>query len=279
MSDGDRSAHSRYHNKTVRERWLEWKSSNGEQAFRYFYNTLSVIVCLGLTATLLFTTAYLPPFSDSGNPTNNEVPRKYIEEGVQDTGAINVVASMILDYRAFDTFGEICVLFVAICAVLALLHRDGPPDTFDTLLREMDLPWPNVILKTTSFLLVTTTMIFGSYVVLNGHLSPGGGFSGGAILGASLILYASAYNPRRALVFMNFKVYCRVVPACLMFYALVKGYSFYSGANHIPSVIPLGTPGNLFSGGLILPLNIAVGSVVACTVYVIFILFSTGELK
>jgi len=134
-----------------------------------------------------------------------------------------------------------------------------------------------VILKATSFVLVAMMMIFGNYVVLNGHLTPGSGFSGGAILGAAFILYASAYGVVRAHPFINFKVCCRTMSVSLIFYALAKGYSFYTGANHIPSGIPLGTPGNLLSGGLILPLNIVVGFVVACTMYVIYILFSTGE--
>ena len=276
MSDHDRTS---YHNKTLLERWLEWKSDNGEEAFRYFYNSLSAITCLALTAVMLFTVIRLPSFGDPNNPANNEVPQKYVEEGIQDTGALNVVASMILDYRAFDTFGEACVLFVAACAALILLRRKGPPDAFDTLLYEMREPRQNVILKTTSFLLVAMIMVFGCYVIMNGHLSPGGGFSGGAILGASLVLFSSAYGTERAILFINFKVYCRIVPACLLFYAFAKGYSFFIGANKISSIIPLGTPGNLLSGGLIMPLNIAVGIVVACTLYVIYILLSTGEFK
>ena len=186
---------------------------------------------------------------------------------------------MILDYRAFDTFGEACVLFVAVCAVMILLRHDGPLDTFDFHLYEMNEPRQNPILKTTAFILVAMIMVFGCYIVLNGHLSPGGGFSGGAIFGASLVLYASAYGTARARLFINFRVYCRVVPVCLLFYAGAKGYSFYTGANHISSHIPLGTPGNLLSGGLIMPLNIAVGLVVALTLYAIYILFSTGEFK
>ena len=277
MSSHDRGNRPRYHNKKVRERWQEWKADKGEQAFRYFHNTLSAIICLCITGVLLFTVASLPPFGDPNNPTNNEVPRKYIEEGVQDTGAINIVAAMILDYRSFDTFGEACLLFVAVCAILALLRRHGPPDAFDTLLYEMEEPRENVILKTTAFPLVTMIMIFGCFLVLNGHLTPGSGFSGGAILGASLVLYVSAYGTARARTFFNLKVFNRTVSSCLIFYAVGKGYSFYMSSNSLPSGIPLGTPGNLLSAGLIMPLNIAVGLVVACTVYVIYILFSTGE--
>jgi multicomponent Na+:H+ antiporter subunit B len=65
----------------------------------------------------------------------------------------------------------------------------------------------------------------------------------------------------------------------MLFYAIAKGYSFFAGANGIPTGIPKGVPGTLLSGGLIMPLNIAVGLIVACTVYVLYILFSTGELK
>ena len=261
------------------ERLAKWKAENGGHAFRRLYVTLSVIVCLCLASALFVMVSRLPPFGEPGNPSNNEVPKKYIEEGVQDTGAINVVAGMILDYRAFDTFAESCVLFVAVCAIITLLQHDGSPDAFDSLLHDMEEPRQNVILKTTAFLLVPMILIFGCYVILNGHLSPGGGFSGGAIIGAALILYANAYGTKRAERFINFKVYSIIVSVCLIFYSLAKGYSFYTGANDIPSVILLGTPGNLLSSGLILPLNIAVGLIVACTAYVICMLFSKGELS
>ena len=59
-------------------------------------------------------------------------------------------------------------------------------------------------------------------------------------------------------------------------YALAKGYSFFTRANHLPSGIPKGTPGAILSGGLILPLNICVGLVVACTMYHFYTLFRKG---
>jgi multicomponent Na+:H+ antiporter subunit B len=62
-----------------------------------------------------------------------------------------------------------------------------------------------------------------------------------------------------------------------LFYGIAKGYSFMTGAAHIDSFIPIGVPGRILSGGLILPLNIAVGIVVACTMYGLYSLFSEGE--
>ena len=64
----------------------------------------------------------------------------------------------------------------------------------------------------------------------------------------------------------------------LSFYAISKTYSFYTGANHIHSIIPKGIPGNLISSGLILPLNICVGIVVACTMFGFYSLFDREEI-
>lgn len=51
-----------------------------------------------------------------------------------------------------------------------------------------------MILQKVAGFLVPLIIIFGIYVILNGHLSPGGGFSGGAIIGAGLILYLNAFG-------------------------------------------------------------------------------------
>ena len=64
----------------------------------------------------------------------------------------------------------------------------------------------------------------------------------------------------------------------LMFYALSKGFIFFTGANGIDNGIPTGRFGAILSGGLLLPLNIAVGLVVACTMYVLYTLFRKGDL-
>ena len=68
--------------------------------------------------------AYLPNFGGADNPINNEVAQRYIEQGIQESGAVNIVTGMILFYRAFDTFGESTVLFSAASAVLILLRID-----------------------------------------------------------------------------------------------------------------------------------------------------------
>ncbi len=250
--------------------------------FRGVYSVMSVILCAVIIWVFLWTTVHLPPFGGADNPANNEVPRRYIESGLAETGAVNFVTGMILDYRAFDTFGESCVLFIASCCVLVLLRIDPVDEHSRARVRKQQEndrvfePKNDVILQKAAFILVPLILIFGIYIVLNGHLSPGGGFSGGAVLGSGLILYLNAFGFQKTERFFTEKVYRRVTLCALTFYCLAKSYSFFTGANHLESGIPLGTPGAILSSGLILPLNICVGLVVMCTMYAFYTLFRKG---
>ncbi len=264
-----------------------WSRTKGRKLMNTLYALLSVVICLSIIYVLLVTVSDLPRFGDEHNPINNEVSERYIEDGLQETGAVNIVTGMILDYRAFDTLGESHVLFIAACSVLILLRvtqekkRDGSASQ-EKLDAEMDdrvyEPKNDIILQKAATLLVPLILLFGIYIILNGHLSPGGGFSGGAVMGAGLILYLNAFGFERTERFFTFKTF-KVISFCaLAFYALAKSYSFFTGANHLESGIPLGTPGAILSSGLILPLNIAVGMVVCCTMYAFYTLFRKGDM-
>ncbi len=240
------------------------------------YNIFSIGFCVVLAVMLLMAVSNLPQFSDADNPVNNEVAERYIEKGLEETGAVNIVTGMILDYRAFDTLGESHVLFVATCAVLLLLRKSKEEAERDISDRVYE-PKNDVILQTVAKILVPPIMIFGIYVILCGHLGPGGGFSGGAIVGAGLILYLNAFGFAKTERFFTAKTY-RIMSICALgTYALCKSYSFYTGANEIESIIPLGTPGNILSSGLIFILNICVGVVVAGTMYTFYCMFRKGD--
>ncbi len=264
----------------VIEKVFDTEHNKFYKRFFSFYKVTAVVCCIALIAILLLAVSYLPPVGDALNPVNNEVAAKYIEDGLQDTGAVNIVTGMILDYRAFDTFGESNVLFIATCTVLILMRNDkkeepdkkrkGEKPTYEYELKS------DSILQKITMVLFPIIVIFGIYVILNGHISPGGGFSGGAIIGAGLILYANAYGFEKTQKFFTEKTYKWISFSALTFYCLAKSYSFYMGAHHLESGIPLGTPGDIISAGLILPLNICVGLVVACTMYAFFALFRKG---
>ena len=267
--------------KKLKERIYDTRHNSEVVVFRKFYRVASVLFCICLVIMLLAAVSGLPTFGNPDNPVNNEVAARYIENGLQETGAVNIVTGMILDYRAFDTLGESHVLFIATCTVLILLRHDKSKKGSHGIGYEMEEdriyePKNDVILQTVARILVPPIVIFGIYVILGGHLGPGGGFSGGAVIGAGMILYLNAFGFAKTERFFNEKTYKRLSFCALACYALAKSYSFYTGANHIESVIPLGTPGAILSSGLILILNICVGLVVAGTMYTFYVMFRKG---
>lgn len=263
--------------KHLTERVYDLEHNLGVRIFNKFYRVFCVLFCIFLVMMLLVGVSYLPTFGNADNPANNEVSARYIESGLQETGAVNIVTGMILDYRAFDTLGESHVLFIATCTVLILLRIDKKEDKVifesDDRLHE---PKNDIILQTVARILVPPIFIFGCYVILAGHLGPGGGFSGGAVIGAGLILYLNAFGFAKTEKFFTARTYRRMSFGALACYSIAKSYSFYTGANHIESIIPLGTPGAILSSGLILVLNICVGVVVAGTMYTFYCMFRKG---
>ena len=89
---------------------------------RWLFNTIST---LSFIAVFLFFAYFalkeLPRF---GEPIMR-VAKDYIEQGLQKTGATNMVAAIILDFRGYDTLGEATVLFTAVMGVLAVMRRVG----------------------------------------------------------------------------------------------------------------------------------------------------------
>ena len=270
----------KHHEKSLTERLTTMIEKGESKGARSAYTVIAVIMAIVIIGCLIYTVSSLPPFGNPLNPANNEVVRKYIVDGIPDTGATNFVAGMILDYRAFDTLGESTVLFIAASAVIILLFRKKTRLEEKTAEVEEKVyeDKRDVILRHGALILVPFTLMFGIYVILNGHLSPGGGFSGGTIMGAALILYNLAFGDKSTKKFFNFKIYKVITIIALSFYAISKTYSFYTGANHLHSIIPKGLPGNLISSGLILPLNICVGIVVACTMFGFYSLFDREEI-
>ncbi len=78
-------------------------------------STLTVIAILVASIPVF---RLLPPF---GSPLM-ETSQHYLQKGVQETGAVNLVSAIILDYRGYDTLGEVTVLFTAILGTITILR-------------------------------------------------------------------------------------------------------------------------------------------------------------
>jgi multisubunit Na+/H+ antiporter MnhB subunit len=89
---------------------------------RWYLNTfIAFVFIVTFLAAALVCFKDLPEF---GQPIMR-VGATYLKEGLMQTGAANLVASVILDYRAFDTLGEATILFTAVIGVLAVVRRIG----------------------------------------------------------------------------------------------------------------------------------------------------------
>ena len=69
-------------------------------------------------------------------------------------------------------------------------------------------------------------VLYGIYVILNGHISPGGGFAGGTIIGAGLILYSASYGDENVRRILNYKSFTIVTVVCLLIYFFSKAIRF-----------------------------------------------------
>ena len=272
-----------YKNYVRSSQWAQKLIRTENKGFNVFYLAVAVVSCVLLIGMLLFTISYLPRYGVE-NPESTAVVRRYVEQGLQETGAVNIISGIILDYRAFVTLGESHVLFTALMCVTVLLRRDRKNmrtqyEDFYTIRDEKyhEL-YRESIMRLVAAVLLPCLFLYGAYVLLNGQNSPGGGFSGGAVLGSGMMICAAAYGFRSTDRVITKKTANLIAFFALGFYSFAKGYVFYTGANGLENHIPKGTPGAILSGGLILPLDIAVGLVVACTMFGFYSLFRRGSI-
>ncbi|NGX15116.1 hydrogen gas-evolving membrane-bound hydrogenase subunit E [Wenzhouxiangella sp. XN24] len=159
---------------------------------------LIVIVLLAAAVPMLAGVAGLPRPGDPTAPVHTHVASHYVKEGAEASGAANLVTGVLLNYRAFDTFGEVMVIFAALAALTGVSSL--PPGQ---RLRESggrnDSPGPagRPISPVVAFIIRCTApfiALFGAFVIFKGHVHPGGGFQGGVILGALLMMLSVVFG-------------------------------------------------------------------------------------
>ncbi len=125
----------------------------------------------------------------------------HVENAKPGGGGTNIVNVILVDFRGFDTFGEIIVLGIAALVIYALTEnivsgpagrrlRNRPPDVGESGDRH-----PLVMVVATRVMMPLAIMV-GIYIFLRGHNEPGGGFIAGLIVAIALIMQymASGYD-------------------------------------------------------------------------------------
>jgi multicomponent Na+:H+ antiporter subunit B len=189
-----------------------------------------------------------------------------ITRGVLDARHItDVVTAVNFDYRGFDTLGEEFILFVSVMGSVVLLRKVAPHgrrERRDADSPERDIP-PSAAMRVWTLGMAAPKVLFGIYVVTHGQLTPGGGFQGGVILAtAPLLVYLA----------LGYSSFARIAPHELLEPAEAAGAGGYAifgllglllGKQFLSNVLPLGHSGDLFSGGTIALISLAVGLEVA----------------
>lgn len=158
---------------------------------------LSLVPVVAVGGLLLFAAQDFPEWGDPASPASTSpVSSHFIQSTGVDTEVPNMVTAVLADYRGFDTMFETVVVFIAGIAVLAILKSSGRRKGK----REHEVEAePDLIVTNTVRLIVPVIQIFAFYVLAHGHVSPGGGFQGGVVMGASFILVALAWDLEVAL--------------------------------------------------------------------------------
>jgi len=187
-------------------------------------------------AFLLSALPDFPKWGASDSPVNAKVAPYYILNTIADTHVPNVVTSVLADYRGFDTLLETTVVFIACIAIYSILRVDkakletgepaaAPVPRYD--------PGDSLIVRQASRFMVPFMQLFALYVIAHGHYSPGGGFQGGVILGASLILLAISFDLKFLLRQWSEKTLMLLVAAGVFLYAAVGLACVFMGGNYL----------------------------------------------
>ena len=138
-----------------------------------------------LALPLMYAMAELPTHGSLDSPAYTHIAPRYLQKGPEEAGAENIVTDIILNYRGFDTNFEVTVIFTAMAAVLGVLMGTGAGSK--SAASSSNTTPPSVVVGFIVRVMAPLIITFAIYVILNGHITPGGGFQGGTIIGALFI--------------------------------------------------------------------------------------------
>jgi multicomponent Na+:H+ antiporter subunit B len=219
---------------------------------------LSVIAIVGLA--LIFASIAI---GYSEQQALRPLAESYVRLVPQDLGAPNVITGILLTYRAFDTLGEVAVLFMVAAGVGLVLS--GKAATAPAADGETATPASEII-QTATQVLVPLIAIFAAYIIMNGHISAGGGFQGGAVIASAallLLLADPAHKFNTAFLSITESV------AGILFVLVGIAGLIFAGGFLDNRVLPLGQFGAFFSAGAIPVLSVLLGVKVGCELSVI----------
>ncbi len=211
----------------------------------------------GLAAVLVIGMTGLPDFGDYHGVYGQAVNGF----GVSVRHATDLVTALNFDIRGFDTLGEEFILFASILGVLLILRelRGERRQPHQEEAQEHSFAGASDALRAFALALVPSTIALGVYVVVHGHLTPGGGFQGGVVLAvAPLALFVAGRYMRMKAIAPHALVEIGESLGAIGYALVGLGGLVFLGV-FFENFLPLGTPGHLLSAGQMPLASIAVG--------------------
>jgi len=201
------------------------------------------LLCLILTAFVLLPFVTMP-VSDH----LTDVAEYYLQKGPEELGAANLVTAVVVTYRGLDTLGEVAVLFFATTGVGLLLGGLGK--------REDSIRPASEILSSGATLLYPLLLLFGAYIFIHGHLTPGGGFQGGVVIATGFLLLLLSQRLKK----VNHIVMNLLESLSGAAYVGIGAAGLFLAGGFLDNrFLPLGEFGSLFSAGAIPVIYLLVG--------------------
>ena len=233
---------------------------------------LAVVVITG--GLLIYGTLDMPYFGMAEAPIHQHVAPRYINDSMQEIGVPNIVTSVLASYRAFDTFGEVVVIFTAGMGILALLsvaRRREDAAKIDSLNNSMHEQ--HLILRIVTKMLVPFILLFAFYVQFHGDFGPGGGFQAGVIFAAAIFLYTMLFGMSTARRVINQSFIQLLAATGVLLYGSVGVVSLLNGKEFLDYSTLSADPVAGQHLGILL-IELGVGITVASVMVIIFFNFA-----
>ena len=235
---------------------------------------LALVVVLITGSLLIYGTLDMPYFGFAEAPIHQHVAPRYINDSMQEIGVPNIVTSVLASYRAFDTFGEVVVIFTAGMGVLALLstvRRGEDTDKIDSLSHSMHEQ--HLILRIAAKIMIPFILLFAFYVQFHGDFGPGGGFQAGVIFASAILLYAMLFGMSTARRVINQSLIQIIAATGVLLYGSVGVVSLLNGKEFFDYSALSADPVAGQHLGILL-IELGVGLTVASVMIIIFFNFA-----